>query len=412
MPSNAETPARRVSYLVNQYPLTSHSFIRREILALEAQGIVVDRFALRGWDAPLVDPGDLADRERTRYVQRDGLPALLGDALNVAIRSPMVFLRALGTALAMSRRAVRPWPYHLAYLLQACRVKRWCADTGAAHLHAHFGTNPAEIALLVKLLGGPEYSFTIHGRGEADGGARLHFDRKVGGATFVAAVSGYTRSQLMREIDPALWDKVKVVHCGLDDSFFPDTAPPLPAAPTFLAVGRLSPEKGHLILLDAFAHVRNTHSDARLVIVGDGDMRPATEAKIAALGLSDSVALRGWRSAAEVRDELTEATALVQPSFIEGLPVVIMEAMAMYRPVISTYVAGIPELVLPGETGWLVPAGDIDSLAAAMQEAANAPPEQLSAIGAAGHARAKERHSVTTESAKLARLIFGDGDPT
>lgn len=402
------TPPRRVAYLTNQYPTVSHTFIRREILALERQGIPVDRLALRGWDAPLVDESDKSERSKTRYAQQDGMIALAGDALRTMLTRPGRFFAALGTALAMSRKAVRPLPYHLIYLAQACRIRRWLDATGASHLHAHFGTNSAEVALLVHRLGGPDFSFTIHGQDEIEGAKGLHFPTKIGDAKFAVAVSHYCRSQILREIPHQDWNKLKVVHCGLGADYFAETAAPLPDHPRFLCVARLSPEKGHLVLLDAFAALHKTHPEARLVFAGNGPMQDMLNRKIADLGLKEAVTITGWIDTARVQAELDQATALVQPSFIEGLPIVIMEAMARRRPVISTYVAGIPELVLPGETGWLVPAGDHTALARAMTEAATAHPDQLARMGDLGHDRAKDRHLVDHEAQKLARLFAGD----
>lgn len=400
---------KRVAYLVNLYPAVSHTFIRREILALERQGLTVDRIALSGWDLPLVDAEDLSEREKTRYVQKDGVAALLLEALRTAVTRPGSFLRALKAALSMSRDALRPLPYHLIYLAQACRIRRWCAETGATHLHAHFGTNPAEIACLVRLLDGPDYSFTNHGSNELDGAPRLHFPRKIGSAKFAVAVSHYCRSQILRVLPHKLWDKLEVVHCGLDPDYFATGPMPLPETPRFLCVGRLSPVKGHLILIDAFARVAADHPEARLILAGDGaEMRPAIEARVAELGLGDVVEITGWIDGDRVKAELDRATLLVQPSLIEGLPVVIMEAMARKRPVISTYIAGIPELVLSGETGWLVPAGNVPALAEAMETAISSGTETLSAMGEAGAVRVRERHLIDSEAARLAELFFGD----
>jgi len=400
----------RIAYLTNNYPKVSHSFIRREILALEAQGVDVLRFALRGWDAEVVDEEDANEKTRTRHTLKDGIGRLLVTTLQTMIRCPGPFVTALKAALAMSRHGVRPWPFHLIYLAHACQIYTWLAaeDVPVTHLHAHFGTNPAEIALLIRLLGGPSYSFTVHGMDEVDHAKALHFARKVAGAEFAVAISAFSRAQLLRELPPADWPKVKVVHCGLTKEFFAEETPPLPATPTFLCIGRLSAEKAHFILLDAFAQVANMHPEAKLVLAGDGDLRQQIEIEIAAYGLGDAVTITGWISAKQVREEIKGCHVLVQPSFIEGLPVVIMEAMAMRRAVISTYVAGIPELVKPGETGWLVPAGDVDSLAAAMTESITEPPERLNEMGVAGQHRARVRHSAGTEAAKLKTLYFGE----
>lgn len=395
-----------LAYFINQYPKVSHSFIRREILAAAAQGLNVQRIALRGWNEPVVDALDVAEQARTVYLLKDGLLPLLQAAGAMAIREPRAFLRALGTAWRMSRRSTNPLPYHLVYLAHACRMRQLLDDEPVAHLHAHFGTNSAEVAMLLRLLGGPPYSFTVHGADEADDGKYLHLDEKVGHAKFVVAVSSYTRGQLLRHISPADWDKVHVVHCGLDSQSFADPhTTDVVEEPVILCIGRLSPEKGHLILLDAFNRIAERHPDARLVLAGDGPLRPLVEARIADLGLRSRVRITGWICSETVREEILAARVLVQPSLQEGLPVVLMEAMASCRPVISTYVAGIPELVVPGETGWLVPAGDADALADAIDESLRLPKDELRRQGIAANERVRERHSIDREVEKLAALF-------
>lgn len=399
----------RVAYLVNQYPKVSHTFIRREILALERRGVEVRRFAIRGWDAEVVDPADMAERGRTRFVLQEGLGPLAAAVARTFAERPRQALRALGAALAMSRRSVRPWPYHLVWFAHACRLRIWLEGSGITHLHAHFGTNSADVAHLLHLLGGPGYSFTVHGADEADHARALSLPRKTADARFVVAVSSYTRSQLMRHVSPEDWPKLKVVHCGLEEDFFAAEPAPPPAAPVLLCIGRLCAEKGHLILLDAFAALG--HPAARLVFAGDGEFRGLIEARIRALGLEGRVTVTGWVSSAEVRRLITEATVVVQPSLMEGLPVVIMEAMAQGRPVISTFVAGIPELVQDGRTGWLVPAGDAAALAGALGRALAAPRERLAEMGRAGCARARERHHIDTEAGRLAALFAAAQGP-
>ncbi|MEP4805187.1 MAG: glycosyltransferase family 4 protein [Hyphomicrobiales bacterium] len=395
-----------VAYLTNQYPKVSHTFIRREILALEQQGIEVSRYSLRGWDADTPDPQDQAEKHKTQYTLSGGILPLLMCLLICAFRFPRLFWSSLAATLVMARNSVRSWPYHLIYLAHASRIRLWLEKTTVSHLHAHFGTNPAEIAMLVHLMGGPEYSFTVHGMDEADNAARLGFEHKVARAKFVAAISAYTRSQLMRHVSPEHWSKIKIIHCGLPDNAFgrfEDFAP----APTqrFLCVGRLSAEKGHRILLDAFAFLRKDYPNLELVLAGGGEMRTEIEDRISALKLDNSVRVTGWLSSDEVYTEIKKCHVLVQPSFIEGLPVVIMEAMAQSRPVISTYVGGIPELVQPGISGWLVPAGDTESLAGAMRAALLSSAEDLRKMGRAARKRASNRHNIEVEAKKLSTLF-------
>lgn len=392
-----------VAYLVNQYPKVSHTFIRREILALERQGIAVSRFALRGWDADVVDPADLAEKDNTRYVLQGGLLPLVGAVAQIFVRQPRAAFGALRAALSMSRRSTRPWPYHLIWLAEACQLRLWLTEKKVAHLHAHFGTNSTDVAHLLHLLDGPPYSFTVHGADELDNARFLSLPRKATSARFVVTVSDYLRGQMMRHLPADDWPRLQVVHCGLDENFFTATPTPLPTKPVLLCIGRLCAEKGHLLLLEAFA--RLARPGVRLVLAGDGEFRPLIEAKIAELGLGGRVTITGWIGGDEVRRLIDAATLVVQPSLMEGLPVVIMEAMALGRPVISTFVAGIPELVQDGRTGWLVPVGDVESLAQAMAEALDTPVERLEEMGRVGAVRARERHHIDTEAGKLVALF-------
>ncbi|WP_431297630.1 glycosyltransferase family 4 protein [Tabrizicola sp. BL-A-41-H6] len=392
-----------VAYLVNQYPKVSHTFIRREILALERQGFDIRRFAIRGWDADVVDPVDIDEGRRTRHVLKNGLLPLVKAVLVNAVKRPLPTFRALRAALAMSRKSIRPLPYHIVWFAHACQLRLWFEADGIDHLHAHFGTNSADVAHLVHLLDGPPYSFTVHGADEFDNVLAMSLPRKCGSAEFVVAISHYTKSQLMRQLPQADWQKLRLVHCGLEEAFFAPTFTPFPQQPVLLCIGRYCAEKSQLTLLDALAAL--ARPEVRLVLAGDGDFRPLIERRIAELGLSRQVTLTGWIGSDEVRKLITEATLVVQPSLMEGLPVVIMEAMAQGRPVISTYIAGIPELVQEGRTGWLVPAGDAPSLTEAMAAALDTPSDVREAMGRDGAVRVRERHHIDTEAAKLARLF-------
>lgn len=392
----------RIAYFINQYPKVSHSFIRREILALERQGVEVQRIALRGWDAELQDAEDTSERAMTRYVLQGGVKGLLTPTLQVLRAQPRRFFHALRVAMRLGLRADRAWPYHLVYLAEACQVLQWLQAGEAKHVHAHFGTNSTEVVMLANLLGGPAYSFTVHGPEEFDKPQFLHMGEKVRRAAFVAAVSSYGRSQLFRWVAHEHWPKVKVVHCGLERGFHEVASVNVPAGPRLVCVGRLCEQKGQLLLLEAARQLAAQSIAFELVLAGDGEMREQIEALITRHGLQQQVRITGWISSAQVREEILAARALVLPSFAEGLPVVIMEAMALRRPVLTTYVAGIPELVRPGENGWLFPAGAVDELAQAMAECLAQPAEVLQRMGEAAYQRVLQRHDIDTEAAKLA----------
>ena len=399
----------KIAYILNTYPQPSQSFIRRELKGLERLGHDITRIAMRRSALPLVDPADRAEEARTRHVLEAGGPALLGAVLRCLATRPGAFARALRLALRMGAAAPRARLRHLIYLVEACQVLRLVEAAGCAHMHAHFGTNAAAVAALVDALGGPGYSFTVHGPEEFDAPKALSLPLKMARARFVVAVSSFGRSQLCRWLPHEQWERVKVVHCGIDPADFPAPAP-LPAPPpgggvSLVTIGRLSEQKGQLILPPVIAALRARLPGLRLTIVGDGDLRRPLEARIAELGLAGSVTLTGWLAEREVRAALREAQALILPSFAEGLPMVVMEAMASGRPVIATHIAGIPELVEDGVTGWLVPAGDGAALEEAVIALATATPAERAEMGRAAWQRVMARHDMYREAGRLARLF-------
>ncbi len=401
--TNKTESGLKIAYFINHYPKVSHTFIRREILALERQGFQVERIALRGWDEVLPDPEDVREREQTHYVLKGGFPGLLLTAIATLLRTPARFWAALRLALSLSKESERPLPYHLVYLAEACRLARWLARSGAQHVHAHFGTNSVEVALLAHVLGGPPYSFTVHGPDEFL--RPLALAEKTRRSAFVVAISSFGRSQLFARCRTEDWPKVKVVHCGLEPGFYAGATAQITTAARLVCVGRLCEAKGQILLVEAAARVVASGHPLELVLAGDGPLRGEIEAAIRKHSLEKHVRITGWIGSSEVRREILAARALVLPSFAEGLPVVIMEAMALRRPVLTTYVAGIPELVRNGENGWLFPAGSVENLAAAMEDCLARPAEQLQALGAAGFERVLERHSIDTEAGKLAELF-------
>jgi glycosyltransferase involved in cell wall biosynthesis len=396
----------KIAYLVNHYPAISHSFIRREILALERLGHEVLRISIRGWADPQRGSEDQLEQTRTRYVLRGGSMPLLVSFLRILATNPSGLFRAIALTLKVGLRAERPLPVHLIYLFEACQVALWLRSEKAQHLHVHFGTNSAEVAMLVGELGGPPWSFTAHGPEEFDKPKFISLPEKIRRARFVVAVSSFGRSQLFRNVPHAYWPKIKVVHCGLEPAFHEtDLTTAAGNERRLVCVGRLCEQKGQLLLIEAARLLAERGTKFELVLAGDGEMRGEIEALVAKYKLTSVVRITGWISSDEVRAEILAARALVLPSFAEGLPVVIMEAMALRRPAISTFVAGIPELIQHGEHGWLVPAGDLESLTAAMEECLGTAPESITRMGESARQRVLQRHDVDKEAAKLIELI-------
>jgi colanic acid/amylovoran biosynthesis glycosyltransferase len=394
----------RIAYFINQYPAVTHTFIRREIRAVETLGVSVFRYALRP-GKNLFDPEDKQEEKRTKFVLKVGVRELLYCCAGTLLTRPTASWGAIRQAIRIGWRSDRGVLRHLAYVVEAAVLARWCRLDGIQHIHAHFGTNSAAIAMFAWQLSGIPYSFTAHGPEEFEKAASLSLDLKLEHAAFAVCVSAFGRSQLMRWSSPDDWQKISIVHCGLDRAYLESTLQPIPSISRLTCVGRLDVEKGQITLVAAARCLSDAGTRFELVLVGDGRMRQAIEDAICRAGLQSQITITGFVSGDRVRAEIAAARALVLPSFAENLPVVIMEAMALGRPVISTYVAGIPELVEPKETGWLVPAGDEIALAEAMREALAAPVTELATMGTNGRLRIVEQHDALKEASKLKRLF-------
>ena len=398
-------PTRRIAYLVSQYPKVSHSFIRREILALEKQGWQIFRLSIRGWDAELVDAEDILERERTTFVLKAGWRPLMTATVRQMVRSPRRFFAATALAVRMMRWSDRPFIWHLIYLAEACWIVPQLEARDITFIHAHFGTNPAEVAMLVSELADIRYSFTIHGPEEFDKARSIHLAEKINRAAFVVAVCSFGRGQIFRIIDQRYWDKVKVVHCGIDGAFAEIDVVAPSEKNRLVCVGRLCEQKGQLLLVKAVSALVKEGRNFELVLVGDGEHRGAVEHLIADGNLTNFVTVTGWASASRVKDEILNARALILPSFAEGLPIVLMEAMVLGRPVLTTYVAGIPELVMDGKTGWLFPSGSEEHLLNAMRACLDMPQDALKVMGELARARALQRHNLDIQAEKLTSLF-------
>lgn len=394
----------RIGYFTNQYPAPSHTFIRREIAALEARGHDLLRYAVRQYAGELKDCDDLLESVKTSHILASGPLLILTGCARTFLSNPSGVARAFGSAMRFAQVSKRGYLMHLIYLMEAIILARWCVRDRIEHLHVHFGTNPATVAALACEITKIPFSFTVHGPEEFDRPEDLDLGRKTSKASFVVTVSSFGRSQLMRWASPEHWEKIKVVHCGIDDRYREEQHADLSVEQRLVCVGRLTEQKGQMLLIQAAARLRKTGMDFKLVLVGDGPLRSDLEEEIERLSLQEIVILTGWLPQKAVRDEMARARATVLPSFAEGLPVVLMESMALKRPAISTYVAGIPELVTP-ENGWLVPAGDIPALADAMGSALAASREELVRMGNAGRQRVLDRHDIAQSAALLDVLI-------
>ncbi len=397
------TPKKTIAYLTNMYARASDSFIRAEVLQLRAFGHAVHTFSMREPDpSELVSDEIRGEHARTDYILKHGLLRLFACAALEFFRTPFQSAATLALAFQCGWPGLkgRLWP--CVYFLEACYLSRRLRTQHIDHLHNHIGEGSATVAMLASALSGVPYSLTVHGPGEFDRPTLLALGEKVHRSRFTVAVSEFGRSQLFRWTAPNDWAKIHIVRCGvlLDNAAI---SPP-GAGRRLVCIGRISEQKGHLVLVEAIARLK-AEPAFEVILIGDGPLRRKVEEKATELCVLERLKIVGWLSAGQVREEILKSRAVVLSSFAEGLPVVLMEAFTFGRPVITTAIAGIPELVEHGISGWLVPAGSVDLLAEAMREALSADPIHLANMGRAGLARVRERHDQAKETRKLEALI-------
>lgn len=406
-PSHADNapadPPPRIAYFTNIYPTVSHTFIRREILALEERGYNIRRIAVRS--GPIVDESDAAEKGRTHRILEQPLRRLLMDGLLLLLFRFSRATNSFCVMLRMAARSDRGILRHFAYWFEAAHLVRLLERERIEHVHVHFGTNAAAVARLMRRMGGPPYSMTVHGPEEFDAANGLSLGQKMRDAAFVVAISDYCAAQLRRWLSFIHWGKIHIVGCPVDRKWTEAASPVPDAAADLVCVGRLAPQKGHITLIDAFAKALARGVAGTLVIIGHGELAEAVESRIGRHNIAAHVRMLGWCDEAAVRRELLAARALVLASYAEGLPVVIMEAMALQRPVVTTWITAVPELVRQGMDGWLVAPGNVDALADAIRTAMTVPVEQLREMGRNAQAQVLASHDAAAEAAKLDALF-------
>lgn len=364
----------KLGYLTSQYPATSHTFIRREVTALRSRGLDLQTYSIRApAKAELIAEEDRREFSTTFTVLDRGLGEFAVAHISALASHPVRYLRTFAKALRHRPPGLRAFLLAIAHFGESILLARRLRQDGITHLHNHFANSAATVGLLASSHVGLPWSFTMHGISELDYPAGLMLPEKIGAATFVACVSWFGRSQAMRMVPPREWQKLRVVRCGLEMDRLARRSRPPEAGVRFICVGRLSPEKGQTGLLEVFARLAKERPNVRLDLVGDGPDSDELRQFVAKLGLSDTVAFLGRLPEEATLKEIAEADVLVLPSFMEGLPVVLMEAMAMGVPVISSRVAGIPELVRDGENGLLFTPSHWDELLHCLERMADDP---------------------------------------
>jgi glycosyltransferase involved in cell wall biosynthesis len=403
----------RVGYVMTHYPRVALTFIDNEIAGVERHGIAVQPFAMNlPGDEDMLAPLAADKRARTVYLKASKTAAA-GALLGALARHPIAMTRLTLRALASAGSDVGLMARRMAHLAQGALLAKRAAAADISHLHAHFGLAPATIAWFATEIGrahrrDASFGFTIHGFHDFVEPMTARLDLKAAAARHVVCISDFTRSQLCRGTDPALWPRFRVVRCGVDlDRFVWRAPPPHGSAVTVMALGRLSAEKGFAVLIDAIAALRAEGVAVRLKLVGDGPLRGALAAQAQHLGIADAVEFAGERVPEDVARDLRAADIFCLPSFSEGLPVSIMEAMAIGVPVVTTWISGIPELAVDGETALTVPPARADRLADAIRRLAG---DQAlgAALSHAARAKVEALHDARHSAAQMAALLRED----
>lgn len=402
-----------IIYLTAQYPRATDTFIQREVAALRALGLDIRTCSIRKTESSHhVGDEQIKAVATTFQIQRAAKRPwhLIGAHLGLLFRRPRFWLEALSIALRTSPPGAKALLWQIFFFLEAGVLAAHLRQLNARHLHSHFGDTSTSVAMLAACLAGVPYSYTLHGPGIFYRAEHWRLDVKTARANFVACISHFARSQAMLFSDPAHWDKLRIVHCGVDPSRY-NHGERKALGRHVVFVGRLAPEKGLLVLLDAFAEVRRSRPDAQLTLIGDGPEREQIAAKVAAMGLDDRVRFTGYLSQDDVAARLSQVDMLVLPSFAEGVPVVLMEAMASRLPVIATRIAGVAELVEDGVSGLLVPPGDPEALTHALATLMD-DPGRARAMGEAGRAHVLNEYNSAREATWMAALLTGRAPKT
>jgi glycosyltransferase involved in cell wall biosynthesis len=393
----------KLGYLVSQYPAVNHTYLLREIRGLRALGFDITVISVAPPDRP---PERLTVEERaeaaaTRAVKTASPGRILAAHLATLVTRPLGYLRGLATALSLGG-GFRATLFNLLYFAEAVVAGRWFSEAGVRHFHVHYSST---VGLLLARLYPLTMSVTFHGRAEFVDPAGFHLRRKVAASAFVCAISFFGRSRLMMACEPALWDRIEITRLGVDtESLSPGEFRWSPDPFEILSVGQLVPIKAHRLLLAALRRVVDQAPRVRLRLVGDGPERRALEDMTAALGLQGHVIFEGMLNHDRVRELYRRADLFVLPSFEEGLPVVLMEAMAAGVACVATCVAGIPELIRDGESGLLVAPSDSDGLAAAILRLIR-DPDLRRRLGLAARRRVVEDYNLERNIAALAAVF-------
>ena len=401
-------PAPRIAYLVSQYPATSHTFIRREIAHLRSQGLEVDTFSVRRARVEaLVSDADRREAESTHSILPTSLKKLATAHGRTLLRHPDRYLQVLRQAVRNRVPGSRALVWSLFHFGEAMLLVDELRERGATRVHTHFANAGAQVSLLAAAYLKLPWSLTLHGPSDYEYPSSELLAHMVDAADFVACISHYGRSQAMLRVPSRLWEKLHMVRCGLDTVELQRVAPKsrdTEGPVRLLCVARLDRQKALEGLVEAVGEVVDSNVDLQLRLVGAGPDQAALRSYIRVRGLTGRIKLLGPLGGRDLWSEFLGADMFAMSSLMEGLPVVLMEAMTLGLPVIAPRVAGIPELVVDEETGLLYHPSDWSGLAACIRRLA-ADEDLRSRLAARARDKVTVQHGVEVACEPLLRLL-------
>lgn len=395
----------KIAYLTSQYARAADTFIRREVQGLRALGHDVHTFSARRAKGEDISAEVRKEQANTLYLTEQPIQKLALSTISMLVKRPARFAKAAKTVFSLHQKGIKSRIWQLAYLMEASLMAEELEERGVEHIHNHIAQASATVAMLASELTGIPYSLTVHGPHIFFEPREQNLSLKVHRSAFTACITEFCKSQIKIFVPYKDWSKLDIIHCGLDQTFLGPPPTPVPDTNKVVTVGRLCEEKGQLELVEVLAHLKTEGINMELVVVGDGPMRQPMQQLAEQLNVVNQIDFRGWQDSDGVLNAIKNCRVMLHPSFAEGLPVVIMEALALGRPVIASRIAGIPELVKDSHCGWIVTPGDKMDTARALREALQMPVTQLSVMGENGRLRIEEHHDNHKETQKLAKLI-------
>ncbi len=360
---------KKIGYLCSEYPAISHTFISREIEIIEKEGFEVITASInKTKNLEKMGKSDIERAGRTYFIKNESKVNILKTVLKYKLFSPINYIKLISETYKVSyKNGVKSLKKSIGYFVEAILLDNWAKKEGINHIHVHFANPAATVAMLAEKLGNIEFSLSVHGPDEFYNVDTNNLEEKINRAKFVRCISYFCQSQLMRLSQPENWSKFHIIRCGLRADEF-KAVEKKESGNNILCVGRLCPSKGQVILLEAVKLMKERGKKFKLTLIGGGENIELIKRKVEEYKLSKEVVVTGAVGHDRVREELANTDVFVLPSFAEGIPVALMEAMAMKIPVITTCITGVPELIEDRVDGYLVEPSNIIQLADTIME--------------------------------------------